>query len=168
MFGSLTTLGLPFNYPGVYNLLELDPGHAVQLQGFIPIGPFGGQCQLALPLIPWQDIEIAFQPVILDPALNLAFAAMATAVQGAAPALPGGNLEWSGGFSRKPDRYTIKFKGVPGANVRVLINGGQKGVGMAVLDGNGEATVVIPVTMKKGDSVTIEQNGTVVRSWTRD
>jgi len=169
LFGGLSVTQQPFQLPGILHPLYLDPFGSFPLGGAVPLGPSGlTDYEFLLPMTELQDVHLHFQCVALDVAGVLAASNLASGIQGAAPLAGAPPLEWSGSYRTAPDVYTLKVTGQPGANVRLLVNGGQKAEGQVVLDANGEATVEVPVTLEQGDGLTIEVDGQPVHGWSWD
>ena len=168
LFASLN-VALPYTISPVLNPLHLNPFGVLPLGGATVLDPFGAtNYQFQLPMLQWEHQHIHLQSIVIDAAFNFAATNLACGIQGAAPVPAGGGLEWSGSYRTNPHVYTLKLKGNPGAQVRLLVNGGQKGEAFAILGPNGEATIELPTQLAPGDGLSIEQNGQNVHAWTWD
>ncbi len=169
LFGGLSIVP-PYQFPSVLFPLYIDPFAVVGPIGpQVFLGPTGQfQYQFFLPMQQLEHVHLHFQVIAVDPAFQLAATNLVSAIQGAAPPAVPINLEWSGSYRTNPNVYTLKLMGQPGANVRLLVNGGQKAEGLVVLDENGEGTITLPVNLDEGDGLSIENNGQPVHGWSWD
>jgi len=166
LYGSFGVLPRPLPILGIFGNLEIEPNGAAFVCPvfYNPVGQ--AQCQLVLPMQTWEHFNLHFQALVVDPALNVAFTPAVALVQGAGPAAPAAPcIEWAGSYSRNPDTYSLRVLGPPGTQIRLLVNGGQKAIGMGIIPPGGTLNLQVPVNLVKGDGIAIEKNGQVVRSW---
>ncbi len=158
--GSLL-LGPPLPYPGIQNPLLIDPLLLFGL-GVQPIGPSGlGHFQIPAPMPIVNNMPVMMQAAVVDPLGIIALSDVGGAVPGNfAPAPVAPRVQFNGSFNG--NNYTLQMLAGPArANVRVLVNGGQRATGYLITDGNGQGQVTVPIPggVQPGDRVTIEVNG---------
>ncbi|MEM7204557.1 MAG: hypothetical protein AAF628_30145 [Planctomycetota bacterium] len=165
LFASAFTLTPPFQLPGFFGVLELDPLFALQVGGAVPVGPTGlGQFSFALPLAESENVELPFQAIVLDPARNLAFSSLATAIHGSEQREAAAGAEWVGGYSRRAQTYRMRFfNAAPGAMIEMKVNGVAEAQG--IVGPNGTVDLSFQHALQQGDAISICIDGVHVRTW---
>lgn len=160
-------LGPPLPVPGVHNALLIDP----LLGGPLHVLPLdaSGWCrdQLAVPMAIANNLPVAMQAVMVSPLNQLAFTNVAGAVpvRMAPPAPAAPRVEFNGSFSG-PNYVLQILSGPPGANVTVLVNGGQTATGYLITGANGQGQITVPIPggVQPGTGVTVLVDGVPVTS----
>ena len=159
-------LGPPLQFPGLLGTLDLDPFFLISLPLLpLPLSGFG-QGQFTVPLPICNQLPLMMQAVVIDPLHNnqIAFSdagAACPVVQPANPNMPA--VVMVSGVNN--GQVTVNFAAGPGgANVMILVNGGQKAQGFLILGpgGQGSTTVPVPGGIQPGDTVTVLVNGVPV------
>lgn len=163
-------LGPPLQFPGLLGTFDLDPLFLVSMP-LLPLSPSGfGLGQLTLPLPLCNQLPLMMQAVVVDPQHNnqLAFCDFGVSCPVFQPANP--NLPAVvAAVAFNNGQVTAQFStGPAGANVTILVNGGQKAQGFLILGPNGQGSTSVPVPggIQRGDIVTVLVNGVPVSNLT--
>lgn len=164
---SLRTTPFPVPVPPISGALMIDPSMG-GLAGLWPIGPTGsGTGSFQVPLAIANGLPLMSQAIVATPRLSaFGFTDYGMALWFESPRDAAGTF--IAGYRHRLRALDVDFSAGPaGANVMILVNGGQKAQGFLILDGNGQGRLLLQIAggLVHGDRITILVNNQVLESW---